>query len=354
MSKKVRLGLIGCGGISKSHVDRFETCFDRMEVTAAADIRIEKAQGVADILPNCKAVTDYREILDDVDAVLLALPHHLHHEITLNCMAAGKHVLVEKPLANTRQECLDLIDAYNKNDVVLMVAYCMRYHPFVLKIKEIIDNKTYGDVFQVSIWTEQFTHFEKGDPMTFGAWAGEAKKLGGGQLFSHGCHYIDMLTYFLGNPISGCHMGSNTCVEWMEMEGTSNVTMMFENGVMGYHFGTWGARGTRLKYSYHVHCSEAMIEADIAQGKLYMHKHGQDPEVILEDDQIKPMGREMEHFLDCIETGQTPITDPVSSLEGLEVIWKLYEAERKGIVADLTDKSVSPGSAWDTDVCAEV
>jgi len=345
MARKTRLALIGCGGISKSHVSRFEKCTDRLDVVAAVDVRLEKAKGVADLLPNCRAATDFHDVLDDVDAVLLALPHYIHRDVSVDCLNAGKHVLVEKPLANSRQECLDMMDAAKRNNRTLMVAYCMRYHPFVLKIKELLDNKTYGEVFQASIWTEQLTFFKKDDPNRFGIWAHDARKLGGGQLFSHGCHYIDLLMWYLGRPISGVHMGSNRCVEWMEMEGTSNVTLMFPNGVMGYHFGTWGARGTRLNYSYHFHCSEAMIEADIVGGKLYVHK-GSNCEVLMQDLQCKPMEREMAHFLDCIETGQEPITNAADSLKGLEVIWKLYEAERTGTIADLREGSPMPDSSF--------
>jgi predicted dehydrogenase len=279
-------------------------------------------------------------VLDKVDAVLLVLPHHLHHPVTLECLDAGKHVLVEKPMANSEQECLEMIESAKRNERVLMVAYCMRFHPLVLKMKELIDAKTYGDVFQLSIWTEQLTRY----PVDH--WASSAQTLGGGQLFSHGCHYIDLLLWMLGKPVWGTHFGTNTGTPWMEREGTSNVTIEFENGVMGYHMGTWGARGSRLKYSFHAHCTEGMIEADISHGRLIAHSKtvihdpsnhnaAQAEEVLLEVPHAKPTEVEMAHFIECIRTGQKPLTDPVGSLEGLQVIWKLYEAEEQRRLADL-------------------
>src|SRR5690606_17402642 len=105
---------------------------------------------------------DYREILDDVDAVIVVLPHHLHHPVTIECLNAGKHVLVEKPLANSEQECQEMIEAAERNQRVLMVAYCMRFHPLVTEMKRLIQEKVYGDVFQLSIWTEQFTQYPEG------------------------------------------------------------------------------------------------------------------------------------------------------------------------------------------------
>jgi len=314
--------------MAKVHANRFTPLAERLELVAAVDLEKERAQAVANLVPGARAATDYREVLDEVDAVLLVLPHHLHHPVAMECLAAGKHVLVEKPMANSERECLEMIEAAEKAHRVLMVAYCMRYHPLVEKMEQLIKNRTYGDVFQVSIWTEQLTLVSPG------TWGASAKTLGGGQLFSHGCHYIDILLAYLGRPVRGFHLGTNYCTPWMDWEGTSNVVMEFESGALGYHFGTWGAKGSRLKYSFHAHCTEAMIEAAISLGKLILHWKGRE-EVLLETEPHKHVEREMAHFLDCIESGQRPLTDGPRSLQGLRVIWRLYEAERRGVMADL-------------------
>lgn len=330
----VRLALIGCGGISKAHAARFEAHAGRMQIVAAVDANEEKARAAAAAIGAKKAATDFREILPEVDAVLLALPHHLHHPIGMECLEAGVHVLMEKPLANTEQECLELIAASEKNGVVLMTAYCMRFHPLVERMQELIANQTYGETFQVSIWTEQMTRFPDGH------WGNQIATLGGGQFFSHGCHYVDLLLWFLGEPVRGTHLGTRLGTPWMEGEGTSNVSMEFKSGALGYHMGTWGARGTRLKCSMHAHCTEGMIEFAPRRDQLILHRGALEAdkggvEVIMESAINKPMEREMAHFLDCIETGQEPLTNARDSLQGLRLIWKLYEAENKNVVADL-------------------
>ena len=325
---RIRMGWIGCGGIAKVHAENILDLADRMEVTCVVDILPDRAEAVAAMVPGACVETDYRRIDEQVDAVLISLPHDLHAEATLHFLSAGKHVLVEKPMANSEDECRQMIDAAAAADRKLMVAYCMRYHPLVRRMKEAIDNREYGEVFQVSIWTEQ--HTEPKAPH----WALEAKRLGGGQFFSHGCHYIDILLWYLGRPVRGVHLGTNRGTPWMEKEGTSNAVIEFENGIMGYHFGTWGARGSRLVYSFHAHCTEGMLEADIITGKLIAHVRGEQT-VLFETPPGKPMSRQMNHFLDCIENDTQPFTDPVSSIEGLRVIWKLYEAEPTATMADL-------------------
>ena len=326
----VRLALIGCGGISHTHAQRFHIESNNLKVVATVDIDEQAARTAQEHIGAEKWATDYREILDDVDAVLLALPHHLHHPVGLECLKAGKHVLMEKPLANTEADCLELIAAAEEHKVVLMVAYCMRYHPILEKMHELIAAKTYGDTFHVSIWTEQFTKYADDH------WAHKIATVGGGQFFSHGCHYVDILLLLLGEPERGVHVGTNFGTPWMEKEGTSDVSITFKSGAVGYHGGTWGARGSRLGNAFHAHCTEGMLEADIDGGELRLLRWGQEPEILLKTEECsKYMDREMHHFIDCIENGIEPITDAYDSLQGLRVVWKLYEAEEKHTMADL-------------------
>ena len=337
--RKTKVILIGCGNMAKQHAARFEAVWDRIEISAAVDIERERAQAFADLMPNHPPVfTDYHEALPLGDAVLVVLPHHLHTQCGIDCLNAGLHVLMEKPLANTEAECLALMDAAKKNNRILMTAYCMRYHPLVREMRRLIKEEVYGKCFQLSIWTEQLT-------MIRSPWMGKRETLGGGQLFSHGCHYIDLMLWMMGRPVSGSHFGTNLGTPWMDREGTSNVCLQFENGALGYHFGTWGARGSRLRYAFQAHCEQGMIDLMFYEGKLIFRC--KDPEhvpgkavtsqetVLMEAESNKSTALEMAHFIDCIQNGKTPETTPEESLAGLRVIWKLYEAEEQNRLADL-------------------
>lgn len=339
--EKIRLGVIGCGGMAGSHANGLLELGDLMEVTVTCDIDLERAQRAAEKLKANRHVTDYKEVFEDVDAVLIALPHDLHFEVGKASLEAGKHVLMEKPMCNTEEECIQLIEIAKQCDRVLMTAYPVRYWPAIVQIKEWIDQKKFGEVFQMSVWTEQFTKYHDEH------WARSAKRLGGGQFFSHGCHYVDLMLWFLGRPVRGFHFGTNTGTPWMEKEGTSNATIQFEGDVLGYHFGTWGARGTRLGWSLHVHCTEGMIEYKRSEGKVYLHSHIKEEKanldtssrtrVIFEDDDAgKQTQHETRHFLECIRNGTKPLTDGPGSLQGLRVIWRLYEAEKNNTIADLS------------------
>ena len=337
--KKTKVILIGCGNMAKQHAARFEAVWDRIEISAAVDLERERAQAFSDLMPNHPPVfTDYHEALPLGDAALVVLPHHLHTQCGIDCLNAGLHVLMEKPLANTEAECLALMDAAKKNNRILMTAYCMRYHPLIREMRRLIKEEVYGKCFQLSIWTEQLT-------MIRSPWMGKRETLGGGQLFSHGCHYIDLMLWMMGRPVSGSHFGTNLGTPWMDREGTSNVCLQFESGALGYHFGTWGARGSRLRYAFQAHCEQGMIDLMFYEGKLIFRC--KDPEhvpgkavtsqetVLMEAESNKSTALEMAHFIDCIQNGKTPETTPEESLAGLQVIWKLYEAEEQNRLADL-------------------
>ncbi|MDE0070639.1 MAG: Gfo/Idh/MocA family oxidoreductase [Caldilineaceae bacterium] len=330
----LRIGLIGCGGMGQAHRSAFGKLQGRARLAAAVDPILPRAQAAADLMGCDTVATDYRQVLNDIDAAIVAVPHHLHHPIGMALLRRGKHLLMEKPLANTEAECLNLIDAAERAGLMLMVAYCMRFHPIVVEMERLIKARTYGELFQLSIWTEQHT---QGEP---GSWMHCKETLGGGQLFSHGCHYIDILLAWLGQPVCGTHIGTNFGTPWMEGEGTSNVSLKFANGALGYHFGTWGARGTRLKYSFHAHCTEGMLEGQISRGRLLLHQGALEKEqggekLLLEAAVGKHVENELLHFVDCLERGRRPLTDGRRSLRSLRVIWKLYEAEARGVVADL-------------------
>ena len=249
---------------------------------------------------------------------------------------------MEKPLCITESECIELIDTSEKNGITLMCAYPVRYWPAIIYLKQLVDEKKYGDVFQMSIWTEQYTRFPPSRN-----WGNTIAGLGGGQLFSHGCHYIDLLLWFLGEPVYGVHIGTRLGTPWLEGEGTSNIIIAFESGALGYHFGTWGARGTKNGYNFQIHCTEGMLEYNHQEGKVYLYsglvkdgarsvENSKSPKVLWESEDVsKQTQYETRHFLNCIRNKTKPLTDGPSSLQGLRVIWELYKAEEEHRIADL-------------------
>ncbi len=339
--EKIRMGLIGCGHMMGAHARAINDCTSELKITAVCDIIYERAEEVARALGNPSIYTDYRRMADEVDAVLIALPHDLHYECGMFFARQKKHIMMEKPLCNSEEECLRLIEACEQEGVILMCAYPVRYWPGVVKLKELMDSGEYGKVFMMSIWTEQLTRYP------WDHW-GLTARLGGGQLFSHGCHYIDLLLWFLGQPVSGTHIGTNLGTDWMLREGTSAVTMKFASGAIAYHGATWGARGTRQGYDFQIHTEKGLLDYDHHAGRItfYSNESIHNPgapsrstqEILWDQGRGEKLPQnEIDHFADCVLHGKKPLTDGRSALESLRVIWKLYDAEKHNAVADLRD-----------------
>ena len=139
--EKIRLGLVGCGNIMvRAHAQAMDACKEPVEVTAVCDVIYDRAADAAKVLGDPFVCTDYRQMLDYVDAVLIALPHDLHYECGLFFAHNKKHIMMEKPLCNTEEECLSLIQACDENKVTLMCAYPVRYWPGIVKLKELVDS----------------------------------------------------------------------------------------------------------------------------------------------------------------------------------------------------------------------
>lgn len=339
--KKIRYGIIGCGRMMKKHIKGIRYV-ENAEVTAFCDIIRENAEYLAEDYPGSYVTTDWTDMVDYVDAVLVALPHHLHYQCGVFFARNKKHVLMEKPLCNTEEECLRLIEICKEENVKLMCAYPVRHWPGIKKLKELVDSGEYGKVIQMSVWTEQLTRIE--DETHWGNTA----QLGGGQFFSHGCHYVDLLFWFLGNPVAGTHFGTKIGGNKILGESTSIANFKFENGALGYHGATWNAVGTRLAWDCQMMMEKGLLDYDRYRGviKLYnknkVHDAGaaedQSYVVLWEHDTstiAEQTQHEIRHFTDCIINDKTPITDGETALKSLQAIWRMYDAEKHGVIADL-------------------
>lgn len=339
--EKLRLGLIGCGGMMKRHAEAIQL-LGNVEITAVCDTRIGQAEAVAEVLNQPHVTPDYTTMLPYVDAVLIALPHHLHFPCGMFFARNKKHILMEKPLCNTEEECLRLIETCEEQEVTLMCAYPVRYWQGIRRLKDLVDSGEYGRIMQMSVWTEQLTLCDDQD------WKGTAC-LGGGQLFSHGCHYVDLLLWFCGNPVAGTHFGTNVGTPWLLKEGTSVLSMKFENGALGYHGATWGSRGTRMGNDFQIITEKGTLEFELRSGEIRIYDNacehipgaaeGETHAYRVLWKREGPMSKETQyevaHFADCVQNHKKPMTDGYSALKSLQIIWKLYDAEKHGIVADL-------------------
>ena len=144
--ERIKVGLIGAGSMGKMHAEVFAD-LPMTELVAIADLNIERAEAVANLVgKKGKCYQNYKMIIDDneIDAVVVATPDHLHKEPVISALQAGKHVLVEKPLATTLADCNEIVATAEKSGKVLMVNYTHRWAPPYAEAKNVIDSGKIG------------------------------------------------------------------------------------------------------------------------------------------------------------------------------------------------------------------
>ena len=144
----VTIGVIGCGYWGPNLIRNFINQ-DRSQVKWVADLSKDRLAHIQSIYSFVQTTEDYRQVIDDpeVDAVVVATPVSTHYRFAMEAMAAGKHVFVEKPLAASARESLEMTLAAREKNLVGMVGHTFVYSPAVLKLKELVDSGELGDIY---------------------------------------------------------------------------------------------------------------------------------------------------------------------------------------------------------------
>jgi len=190
----LRIGIIGCGAVTaKCHLPALQQ-IPGGRVTALADSCLERAEELAACYGVDHVAADYRSVLDHVDALILALPHHLHVAIGVDVLKAGKHVLMEKPLANTVEECDELITAARNADRVLAVGLVRRYMAAILATRQWVASGLLGDLEGFDVEEGGVYGWPVASDFFF-----RPEMSGGGVLMDTGAHVLDTLRWWLGD-----------------------------------------------------------------------------------------------------------------------------------------------------------
>src|SRR5574338_97624 len=192
---KVKLGVIGLGGVAQLvHLPNVVK-IPGADLTAVADINKNRLSTIADKFNVKQRFTNYKDLLDksDVDAVIIATPTSTHTEIAIDCLNAGKDVLVEKPLARTYLEAKKIVEFAKKNKRKLMVGMNLRYRPDTMLLRSFINSNEIGDPFYIKCgWIRKQSSSEK--------WFTKKEQSGGGVIIDLGIHILDLALWLLEYP----------------------------------------------------------------------------------------------------------------------------------------------------------
>ena len=246
---ELRIGLIGCGdiathnatGIALAPNARLIACFDPV-AALAAELALEHG---ADVTGSVEEMLDRQ----DLDAVFLSVPHHLHAPLAIQAAEAGKHVIVEKPLANTLAAAKAMVDAAERAGVVLSVAFPHRYEPHAVAARRLVAAGALGDLggTLVKYFADKPASYWLGgfSGRTQSSWRSSREQAGGGVLIMNISHLLDLVRHVTGLEVDTCTAAAATLDGPAEVEDTVSLTLRYENGAIGTLFGSSALRGNR-------------------------------------------------------------------------------------------------------------
>ena len=336
MSKVFGFGIIGCGVISKWHADSIEQIEDA-KIIGAYDLRFESAEKFAKER-GCIAFKTLEEMLSskDIDIVCICTPSGLHAPLAIKAANAGKHFIVEKPMAITKKQVLDMIDAVEKNKVKGAVISQLRFTKSIQRVRKAIQN---GELGRIILGDVYMKYYRSPEYYASAGWRGTWEMDGGGALMNQGIHGIDVLQYLVG-PVVSVSGVCKTLTRDIEVEDTANLIVEYASGAIGTIQGTTsvepgyprvieisGTRGTIvLKEDVIIRWDvdgKELDEKDIPKGnqESFRNPAGFD---------IENHKRQIKDLIDAIKENREPMVNVYEGKKPVDIILAAYESSKTG------------------------
>ncbi|MPQ31753.1 Gfo/Idh/MocA family oxidoreductase [Clostridium estertheticum] len=354
MDKKLRVGIIGCGGISNGKHMPSLAKIAEIEMVAFCDIIIEKAEIAAKEYGSMGAnvYTDYKELLKDdtIDVVHVCTPNRSHSSITVDVLEAGKHVMCEKPMAKTSAQAREMLDAAKRTGKKLTIGYQNRFRADSIYLKTTCENGSLGDIY----FAKAHAIRRRAVP-TWGVFLNEFEQ-GGGPLIDIGTHALDLTLWMLDNyrpkyvvgniyhKLSKKEDAANAWGPWdpskFTVEDSAFGFITMENGATIIIESSWALNSLEIGEAQTSLCGTEG-GADMKDGlkingenlgRLYETKvdFGSNGVAFNEGFSEDPADVEARSWIDCILNDTEPIVKPEQALVVTEILEAIYESSKTG------------------------
>lgn len=324
--KEVRVAVVGSGYWGVNHIRNF---YQLGALRLVCDLNKERLAEIEDLYPEIETTTDFSRLLkhSDIDAVVLATPAEHHYNQAKECLLAGKHVLVEKPITITGDEALDLIKVAEKQKKILMVGHLMEYHPAVLKLQELINSGELGEIRHI-----------RSNRLNLGKLRDQENVL-----WALGVHDLSIILMLLGrDPVTISAVGEAILQEGIE--DIVDVHLDFDEKVTAHIHASW-LNPFKLQRTIVIGAKKMAVFSDsLTEGKLKVYDKGFDmkslpsgePQWVMrageeknvEFDSSEPLNNECKAFLTAIQSGKPPISDGQDGWRVLRVMEAAQESIR--------------------------
>lgn len=326
MYKKIRVGIIGAGKIAQfRHIPELYYR-ENVDIVSICDKNIDRANEVAQKYKINNVYSSYEELIskDALDAVTICLPNSLHARAALNALQSNLHVLVEKPMATSIEDCRLMVEAHKHSNKILMIGCNQRFHPVYTRVKEIIQSGKIGSIYQFNL---QFHH---GGPEQWSvdeknSWFFDAEETGAGVIYDLGFHKIDLAQWILEDTIQDITSYQNCTRNWTLVKDNAVMMLKMKSGALGTISVSWCNPQQEHRSCFYgdkgmVLFGESLFGIKVidTSGKELI----EDVDPPLRPDH-KMNSRVLDHFVDCILSGRPTESECTSVIHSMEALFAL-------------------------------
>jgi predicted dehydrogenase len=279
----------------------------------------------------CRAAASYEEILADpsIEAIVNTTPNNVHRETTEAAALAGKHVFLDKPIANTVREAQAIAAACRKAGVVLALGYQRRRESHFRWIKSEIDAGRFGRLVQAecNISRDRLGQFD------LSSWRYTAAGMPGGVMLQIGIHYVDVLEFLMG-PVKSVSARLAQLVLPGDNPDVANMILEHESGALSNLTASYASASEY--YMMNVYGKEASAYYDLFSGLRHL-KRGETAARAVPAEKIDTIREELEEFAHCVRTGMRPETDGDWAARNLAVIKAGARSAREGRTVEVAE-----------------
>ena len=342
MPEQIRFGLIGCGRIAPRHAQSIKE-IGHARLVAVADVISSRAERYAKE-HQAEAYADYHRLLErrDIDVVNICTPSGMHAQMAIDAMQAGKHVIVEKPMALKLEDADRMIATAKSTGVKLCVILQNRYNPPMQDLRRVVDEGKLGKILLGNAtvrWYRPQEYYEDG---WHGTWA-----MDGGALMNQSIHHIDALQWLMGE-VESVFAYTATLAHKMQAEDTGVAVIKFKSGAMG------SVEGSTMTFPENLEGSVALFgeRGSVKVGGTALNRKViwkiagelEHENLLLRRDEVDPPSvygtshrAVITDMIAAIEQNRAPTTDGIAARKSVALVLAMYESARTGQPVRMND-----------------
>lgn len=343
MAKKVRIGVIGTGGIANgAHLPGYSQIPDDCEIFALCDIDPVALNKTLEKYPVQHTFADYKQMLamPEIDAISVCTPNYVHYQPTIDALNAGKNVLCEKPIAMNATQATEMVATARKAGKILQIGYNNRFAPTNQTLKKFIDAGEIGEVYYARAQALRV----RGIP-GWGVFIDKSKQ-GGGPLIDIGVHMLDLTLWFMGHPkptyasgITYQKFGKRDDIvgfmgQWdyknFTVEDMAAALIRFDNGATVVLESSFVANLKQEVQNVTLLGSEGGAEAYPLSITQERHKSVFSFEPQIPNKNINTHYAEMKAFVECVRDGKEPLVTGEHGLMVAQIMDAIYKSSEAG------------------------